>query len=83
MTNVVLIKRKKTRKRKERIPKKKYTETISQQKFDKNIFASHKHANSNGNAVGNSETVSTIRGVSRNMKAINLKIFPNYGRIYS
>ena len=76
-------KKKTTRKRKERIPKKKYPETISQRKFDKNIFASHKHANSNSNVVGNSETVSTIRGVSRNMKAVNLKIFPNYGRVYS
>ena len=76
-------KKKKTRKRKEHIPKKKYPETISQRKFDKNVFASHKHANSNNNAIGNSKTVSAIRGVSSNMKAVNLKFVPNYGRVYS
>ena len=76
-------KKKTTRKRKERIPKKKYPEPISQRKFDKNIFARHKHANSNSNAIGNSKTVSTIRWVFSNMKAVNLKIFPKYGRIYS
>ena len=78
-------KKKTTRKRKERIPKKKYPEPISQRKFDNNFcqFASHKHANSNSNAIGNSKTVSTIKGVSSNMKAVNLKTFPNYGRIYS
>ena len=74
-------KKKKMRKRKERTPKKNYPETITQRKFNKNIFAIHKHANSNSNAIGNRKIVSTIKGASSNMKAVNRNIFPNYGRI--
>ena len=85
MTNVVLIKRKQRERGKNVFQKRNILNLYRNENLTTIFvkFASHKHANSNSNAIGNSKTVSTIKGVSSNMKAVNLKTFPNYGRIYS
>ena len=44
-------------KRNEYTPRKKYPEPVPKPKFGKNIFASHKHANSNSNAICNNENL--------------------------
>ena len=50
-------KKKRMRKRKERTPRKKYPEPATKPKFNKNIFASHKHPNSNSNVISNSKNL--------------------------
>ena len=45
------------RKRKQRTPRAKYTEIATQPKFDKNLFASHKHTYSNSIAITNNENM--------------------------
>ena len=45
------------RKRKKRTLRKKYPEPAIKPVFDKNMLASHKHSNSNSNAIGKNETL--------------------------
>ena len=45
------------RKRKEHMPRKKHSEPATKLKFDKNIFGSHKHPNTNSNAIGNNQNL--------------------------
>ena len=39
------------------MPRKKNSEPATKLKFDKNIFASHKHSNTNSNAIANNENL--------------------------
>ena len=50
-------KKKRLRKRKELTPRKEYPAPASNSKFDKNMFASHKHINPNSNAISNDENL--------------------------
>ena len=75
-------KKKRMRKRKERTPREKYPEIAIQPKFDKNIFASHKHTNCNSSTIGKNEslfqqsrnTVKKVGGSYRSLSSKNQKM---------
>lgn len=56
MTSFVLLKRKE-RERGKNLYQERNPETATQRKFGKIMFVSHKHHNSNSNAIGNNENL--------------------------